>query len=554
MASTGIRYDNIAINQFGTALGGALVSVCNFPGVLTACTVNDAAIFQDINLSIPQSNPFAADAIGNYGFFAAAGNYNVTVTHAGVAAKTLTVTLAAGSSGGSLDIRPLNNIFTGTNQFNGVTTFKSASPWYDVKAFGAVGDGVTDDTSAITGAIAAWKTTGGVLHFSTNVNGSPYKFNGNVFNIAPHGWLYVLMDASFLLTGPITPTSYTAFVGRAGGFEGLGGQANLHPNVTWLPTGSGIEALNLTGNQGAVYFEGVNFENTPSSTSSAVHFHSTAVSGGPTFIVFEGCQLNSNSSTVPALLVDTDTSTITGVYGVFFRYCAIAVSQPGNSSVMLINNSGIFRFDSCAIYGAPVILNNNGVSAAGSIYFHTIVSEALVNQNFLVVNGTSSPITEIVLENVTLADTVGTVYMLKTTGNVSQVHINMSVTAAIGTGLVDPTSNSVGSFHCEGYGCDQAVSIALGNGSTGVFANQQGFTGGAAVLTVLGTQNFSGNDYAPGLQVTGFIQQAGLTFANLLIPPNGTYQYCSDCTIANPCASGGTGAFAKRLNGVWVCN
>ena len=35
---------------------------------------------------------------------------------------------------------------------------------------------------------------------------------------------------------------------------------------------------------------------------------------------------------------------------------------------------------------------------------------------------------------------------------------------------------------------------------------------------------------------------------------NGTLMFCSDCTIANPCAGGGSGALAKRLNGVWVCN
>ena len=35
---------------------------------------------------------------------------------------------------------------------------------------------------------------------------------------------------------------------------------------------------------------------------------------------------------------------------------------------------------------------------------------------------------------------------------------------------------------------------------------------------------------------------------------NGTIIYCSDCTIASPCAGGGSGAIAKRLNGVWVCN
>lgn len=44
------------------------------------------------------------------------------------------------------------------------------------------------------------------------------------------------------------------------------------------------------------------------------------------------------------------------------------------------------------------------------------------------------------------------------------------------------------------------------------------------------------------------------TFASLGTPANGVMTYCSDCTIANPCAGAGTGAIAKRLNGVWVCN
>lgn len=46
----------------------------------------------------------------------------------------------------------------------------------------------------------------------------------------------------------------------------------------------------------------------------------------------------------------------------------------------------------------------------------------------------------------------------------------------------------------------------------------------------------------------------GTTQAALGTPANGTVIYCSDCTIANPCAGAGTGALAKRLNGVWVCN
>jgi hypothetical protein len=46
----------------------------------------------------------------------------------------------------------------------------------------------------------------------------------------------------------------------------------------------------------------------------------------------------------------------------------------------------------------------------------------------------------------------------------------------------------------------------------------------------------------------------GTAFGALAAQPNGTITYCPDCTIAAPCAGGGTGALAKRLNGAWVCN
>jgi hypothetical protein len=52
----------------------------------------------------------------------------------------------------------------------------------------------------------------------------------------------------------------------------------------------------------------------------------------------------------------------------------------------------------------------------------------------------------------------------------------------------------------------------------------------------------------------GPVGYGGVTFANLGTPANGTFTFCPDCTVANPCAGGGTGAFAKRLNGIWVCN
>jgi hypothetical protein len=62
---------------------------------------------------------------------------------------------------------------------------------------------------------------------------------------------------------------------------------------------------------------------------------------------------------------------------------------------------------------------------------------------------------------------------------------------------------------------------------------------------------------APGevAMLQGQLLRPGSTvFANLGTPGNGVLIYCSDCTVANPCAGSGTGALAKRLNGTWVCN
>lgn len=53
-----------------------------------------------------------------------------------------------------------------------------------------------------------------------------------------------------------------------------------------------------------------------------------------------------------------------------------------------------------------------------------------------------------------------------------------------------------------------------------------------------------------------YVKFSSFVFANIAtrLPTDGMIGYCSDCTIASPCAGGGTGAIAKRLNGVQVCN
>lgn len=86
-------------------------------------------------------------------------------------------------------------------------------------------------------------------------------------------------------------------------------------------------------------------------------------------------------------------------------------------------------------------------------------------------------------------------------------------------------------------------------GSTGLSSPDVGFTRSSAnVLKLSNASSGFGTLYSGGVRLEGVLE------ANLGSPSNGTVVYCSDCTIANPCASGGTGAIAKRLNATWVCN
>jgi hypothetical protein len=114
-------------------------------------------------------NPINADVNGNFSFWAAPGTYSLEfyspskatapfmqlVTLACVPNTTTTGCGSAATQG--------NNTWTGANTFTGGTYFASGDPWFDIRAFGAKCDDVTDDTAAIQATLAALPSTGGVI-------------------------------------------------------------------------------------------------------------------------------------------------------------------------------------------------------------------------------------------------------------------------------------------------------------------------------------------------------------------------------------------------------
>lgn len=102
----------------------------------------------------------------------------------------------------------------------------------------------------------------------------------------------------------------------------------------------------------------------------------------------------------------------------------------------------------------------------------------------------------------------------------------------------------------------------LGRGNTfSAIANQKGMLFFSAGNPGSPTGNDGTIHFATGADVSrmiirndGYIQVSGVIQSALGGPPNGSFIYCSDCNVASdPCSSGGTGAFAYRLNGRWYC-
>ncbi len=166
----GARHNDIALGRDGHIAPGASVAVCTSQGVIgygnSPCSPL-AAIYTDATLTTPATNPFNADANGDYGFWAPPGTYQVQVygPEIGVYIQTVTIPCVPNTSAtgcGSVASQGNNN-FTGANTFSGDALFKSGDPWFDVKAFGAKCDDVADDTTALQAALAAIPGTGGLI-------------------------------------------------------------------------------------------------------------------------------------------------------------------------------------------------------------------------------------------------------------------------------------------------------------------------------------------------------------------------------------------------------
>jgi hypothetical protein len=122
------KYQNAIQDLKGNAIAGASINVYLY-GTLTTAT-----IYSDNGVTPITPGSLTTDSEGEFGFYAANGRYTVSVVATG---------------------------FTSQNFYDVLLFDQTDAGIASVKDYGAVGDGVTDDTAAIQAAITAVQTAGG---------------------------------------------------------------------------------------------------------------------------------------------------------------------------------------------------------------------------------------------------------------------------------------------------------------------------------------------------------------------------------------------------------
>jgi hypothetical protein len=117
-ATDSAHYFDVAFSPSGKPIAGASIRVCTEPATTAPCTPL-AVIYSNSELTTPLANPFVSDALGNYEFFAASGEYALEVSSSGYTTAVRHVTLHAtvvpvATGGTGQTTAPNNNLLVGT--------------------------------------------------------------------------------------------------------------------------------------------------------------------------------------------------------------------------------------------------------------------------------------------------------------------------------------------------------------------------------------------------------------------------------------------------------
>lgn len=486
-----------------SVIPGAQVRVCTSVATGTPCTPL-TTIYTDETLVTPIAGSIVtADQSGKFTFYAAAGCYKVQVSASGFGTSTYKMCQGAGSGSGTFT----GGTVTGQTTFDSDTFFKSGAPSYDVQAWGAVCDGVTDDTTAITNALNQ-------LVADLAANGGNASGGGAVY--APHathpclvhtltvpfsnrGWIVMKFDNG-LIADVIRPSSFNAFIGLSGNFQGLAGSFELGPLSTWTQAAGNTGSLLDINGQSQIWVEGINLESSGVNNTEVVHCHDN--SGVGCIGLFLTRSMINNNSSGKAFVADSSGPSQNGGFGIYFNKVAFE-NQTGAAPTTIADFVNYYQVDFKDVFvqnnnGGGFLLKNNGIPQMGQFYWDNLFTENL-GKDLLIIDSTADVVGDVDLHNIIPADGVAGFYMLKHIGtHLNGIKFDMISGEAVGSSWIDPasTANSI-PLTCIGNGCD-LVPIS---------------PGAAALSSYFG---FPGNGSPSIFFVSNpFLPEAVTTFANM---------------------------------------
>jgi hypothetical protein len=402
----------------------------------------------------------------------------------------------------------------------------TGKPFNDIKSYGAIGDN-SDSTSAIQRAVS--DSIGGKLVFTSRGAGLATTYRvSSAINI--NGGIEITCASPNIVIASTTATQNIFVVNTnnaiyihdctiSAGVAATAGAAIL-VNGAGGPGGNrGSRFVNLIFNSP---FNGIQFEN------------------ASTYIV-ENCKFISyvNDGLFIRDTISPDTND-SGIINNIFDGNIPGTSKNGiywesGGGLRIVSNKFINGETGINVRVADGVATSDILIANNSIENHTVFGIRVGRLNL---TGTLLS-THIVGNQIVVIS--GTAIQLEV-GLTGSIVSNNIIAAVGGTGVsINSARTLVSSNQIGGAG----TAVSVGANATGVKINQN-------QLVSITVANYTNAAAAGEMLVNDTF--TGILFLALPTAANGTILYCSDCTIASPCAGGGTGAISKYLNGAKVCN
>jgi hypothetical protein len=448
----GSRKDDVVFNSRGQPLAGAQIRVCTASATTTPPCTPTASVYSDVALSQALANPLTTDGMGNYNFYAAPGRYVIEISGPGITTRQLrdvilpndpsqpatfsgittsgdvsafTLSLAgnltvAGSTAvtGSLTVggAPVPSTAV-ANTWTAMQTFQGPSPWRDVRAYGAVGNGSTDDGPAFNAAIAAAEADpGGTVYVSSSAHA--YLINTCLVFAASHGnWLHVIF-AGTVTWGSGCPTQniHTATVEFSGQNSGFQQDFDRGSAKASLTSSANATFLDVFGE--SIIFRGLDIRcNASPNTNPCVNYDNNGTSGSSVYLDMFETNV-ANSGTGVALLFNGLPNP--GGFGGRIFGGTFGSNTGCTASIKEINWGAIFVQDAtlttCGFYAA---YQTPSAAPSGNIELKNVLYEGGTTPFLTIDSGSSSGgagLTAIKVDFGAGADIVSNGYLVKTLG------------------------------------------------------------------------------------------------------------------------------------------